>query len=98
MPVHFANERERADYIIAHAELFITRYKTMRNGITEEWPDIETARKAAKFAVIVSGRVGRIPTGITIHAVMGDYDAFVETHYAPPKHHASPKLSSKLGS
>lgn len=82
MPVHFENERARDDYIITNADRFITQYKTNKTNISEEWPDIETARKAARFAATVSAKTGKSPVGrgIAVVAIMGVYDAIVEQH------------------
>src|SRR5882672_2617146 len=82
MPVHFENERARDDYIITNADRFITQYKTNKTDIKEEWPNIELARKAARFAATVSSKTGKSPTGrgIVVIAMMGVYDAVVEQH------------------
>jgi len=82
MPVHFENERTRDDYIIANADKFVTQYKTNKTDIREEWPNIEDARKAARFAATVSAKTGKSPAGrgIYVIAMMGVYDAVVEQH------------------
>jgi len=82
MPVHFENERARDDYIITNADKFVTQYKTNKTDIREEWPNIEDARKAARFAATVSSKTGKSPTGrgIAVIAMMGVYDAVVEQH------------------
>jgi hypothetical protein len=79
MPIHWNNERERTDYIIAHAECFITRYKTNKTDLSEEWPNIEVARKAAVFTAAVGARIGKTSPGISIHAKLDVYEALVET-------------------
>src|SRR6266853_1093718 len=50
MPVHFENDQERDDYYIAHADKFVTQYKTNKTNISEKWDNIEDASKAARFA------------------------------------------------
>jgi len=87
MPVHFTNDTERVEYIKAHADHFVTRYKTQKTNQEEQWPDIDTARKVAKFvtAFVGSKTGGKMPKGIQVIAVLGDYDAVVEIHSAPPK-------------
>ncbi len=81
MPVHW-DDQERANYIITHADRFTTQYKTSKTDVKEEWPNIEDAKKAARFAANVSSRTGRSPTGrgIVVIAWMGPYDAIVEMY------------------
>jgi len=82
MPVHFANDRDRDDYIITHADRFATLYRTSKTNIKEEWSDIESARKAARFVVNVVDKLKKVPAGIVIYAMLGEYEAYVEVHHA----------------
>ncbi len=84
MPVHFTNDTERVEYIKAHADHFVTRYKTQKTNQEEQWPDIDTARKVAKFVTLVGSKIGgKMAKGIQIVAVLGNYDAVVEVQGAP---------------
>lgn len=82
MPVHWETDQQQSDYYKANAEYFITQYKTPKTQVDEKWPDLESARKAAKFAVEVSTKVGRLPRGVSIYAALGGHGALIETHYS----------------
>lgn len=85
MPLHWDNERQRVDYFITHAEEFKVCYHTHKTHLESDiFSDLETARKAAKFASEVSRlRGGKLPRGIEVRAVLGNKEAFVEAYGTP---------------
>jgi hypothetical protein len=91
MPVNWDNDRQRTDYILQHANKFLTSYRTHKTNIGAEFDDIENARRAAKFALAVWKKTGMLrvdrgakvaqKVGIKIVAVLGDYEAVVEEYH-----------------
>jgi hypothetical protein len=83
MPVHWGSDQERTEYIIANARTFLSRYKTQKTLVTEEWDDLESAKKAARFAAEIGSKIGRIPSGVSVIAFLADgYEAIAETYYS----------------
>lgn len=99
MPMHWDDDRQRTTYMIDNAELFRVSYTTTKTRISEDFLDLETAKRVAKFTAAVGSRLGRLgKSGIAVKAVVGSYDALVKAYYGDEYQVASSEALPSNGS